>query len=374
MRKPVFLVGAVCLVTAVAGVVVATNANAGTSSYEAEASTNTLTGGARTAACERCSGAKKVGWVGNTGVLAFTGVLAERAGATTVNVTYSSGERRTALLSVNGGTSTAITFPTTRGFDRPGTLRVTVTLKSGDNTVAFGNPSGWAPDFDKLVVLNDGTPPKPVPSVTVTGPGATATPTPTATPTATTTATPTAGPGPTEPTPPTTSDPVPTPTTPAPTDTPRPPTTQPSTSAPTATPTSATPPPSGNAALEAAVVEIVNKERAAVGCPAVKSDDRLTLAARGHSADMAARNYFQHTTPEGVEFSTRITNAGYRFSSAGENIAKGYATPVDVMKGWMNSPGHKANILKCGYKDLGVGVAADAAGSLLWTQDFAAPL
>ena len=122
------------------------------------------------------------------------------------------------------------------------------------------------------------------------------------------------------------------------------------------------------------MVELVNKERATVGCPAVRSDDKLTLAARGHSADMAARNYFQHTTPEGVEFSTRITNAGYRFSSAGENIAKGYATPADVMRGWMNSPGHKANILKCGYKDLGVGVAADAAGSLLWTQDFAAPL
>jgi uncharacterized protein YkwD len=361
MRRPVLLVGAIGLVTVVAGVVVATNASAGTSTYEAEASTNTLAGGARTGDCERCSGAKKVGWVGNSGVLTFTGVLAERAGATTVNVTYSSGERRTALLSVNGGTATAIAFPTTRGFDRPGTLRVTVTLKSGDNTLAFGNPSGWAPDFDKLVVLNDGTPPKPVPSATVTGPGATATPT--------------GGPTPTEPSPPTTSTPTPTVPNPTTTGAPKPPvTTEPTTPAPTATtkpPT--TTPPSGNAALEAEVVDLVNKERAAVGLPAMKSNDKLTVAARGHSADMAARNYFSHTTPEGVDFATRITNAGYRWSGAAENIAKGQRTPADVMKSWMNSAGHKANILSPGLKDIGVGVAADASGSLVWTQDFGSP-
>jgi uncharacterized protein YkwD len=89
---------------------------------------------------------------------------------------------------------------------------------------------------------------------------------------------------------------------------------------------------------------------------------------------MAARGYFSHTTPDGVEFSTRITNAGYRWSGAGENIAKGQRTAADVMNSWMNSAGHKANILNCGFKNIGVGVAADTQGSLVWTQNFASPL
>ena len=121
-------------------------------------------------------------------------------------------------------------------------------------------------------------------------------------------------------------------------------------------------------------MKIVNDERAKANCAALAADDRLTAAARGHSADMAARNYFSHTTTEGVEFATRITDAGYRWSRAGENIAKGQRTPAEVMSSWMNSAGHKANILNCNFKNIGVGVAADAQGALVWTQDFASPL
>jgi uncharacterized protein YkwD len=148
---------------------------------------------------------------------------------------------------------------------------------------------------------------------------------------------------------------------------------------PTGAPSSPAPgptgaPPAGNAAFEAQVATLVNTERAKAGCAALVVDDRLTAAARAHSADMASRNYFSHTTPEGVDFATRITNSGYRWSGAGENIAKGQRTPQDVMTSWMNSPGHKANILNCGFKNLGVGVAADATGTLVWTQDFASPL
>jgi uncharacterized protein YkwD len=218
-------------------------------------------------------------------------------------------------------------------------MRITATLKAGDNTIAFGNPVGAAPDIDKLVITTDGTPPTPVPTATESGePGATATATP----------------------PPSTSTP------------PQPsPSAPPTSTAPSPSPTES---PTGNAAFEAEVVTIVNQERAKVGCPAVTVDDRLTAAARAHSADMAARNYFSHTTPEGVDFATRITNAGYRWSGAGENIAKGQRTPQEVMTSWMNSDGHKANILNCGYKNLGVGVAADSSGTLLWTQDFASPL
>jgi uncharacterized protein YkwD len=126
--------------------------------------------------------------------------------------------------------------------------------------------------------------------------------------------------------------------------------------------------------MEAQVVTLVNQERAKVGCAALRVDDRLVTAARGHSADMAARNYFDHTTPEGVTFARRITRAGYRWSGAAENIAKGQPDAVSVMKAWMNSPGHRANILNCGYKDVGVGLAYDAHHTPLWTQNFGAPL
>ena len=72
---------------------------------------------------------------------------------------------------------------------------------------------------------------------------------------------------------------------------------------------------------------------------------------------MATNDYFSHTSQDGTSFATRITNAGYKWSGAAENIAKGQRTPADVMKAWMNSSGHRANILNCGLKDLGVGLA-----------------
>jgi uncharacterized protein YkwD len=127
------------------------------------------------------------------------------------------------------------------------------------------------------------------------------------------------------------------------------------------------------AAYEAQVLVLVNQERANAGCPALTADTRLADAARGHSADMAARNYFDHTTPEGVTFSTRITNAGYVWSGAAENIASGQRDPAAVMKAWMNSPGHRANILNCSYRNLGVGLAYSANKTPYWTQDFGTP-
>jgi uncharacterized protein YkwD len=352
MRRHVLIVGGIALVTVIAGVAVAASASAGTQTYEAEAAVNTLSGGAHSVDCDRCSGGSRVTGVGLLGGLTFTGVVAERTGSTKVAVTYYSPEARTAQISINGGVAIAIAFPATRGASRAGTMRIVATLKQGDNTLAFSNPVGVAPDVDKLVITTDGTPPKPIPTATAPGePGATAT----------------AAPIPSYSTPPDSTPPetIPTgspsaaPTSPVPT-------------SPVPGPTGAQP--SGNAAFEAEVVKLVNTERATAGCPAVTVDDRLTTAARAHSADMATRNYFSHTTPEGVEFATRITQAGYRWSGAGENIAKGQRTPQEVMTSWMNSAGHKANILNCGFKNLGVGVAADATGALLWTQDFASPL
>ncbi|WP_432828993.1 CAP domain-containing protein [Dactylosporangium sp. CA-092794] len=125
----------------------------------------------------------------------------------------------------------------------------------------------------------------------------------------------------------------------------------------------------GNTAYEAQVLAIVNTERAKAGCQPLAFNAKLRAAAYKHSADMATRNYFSHDTPDGVSFATRITNEGYRWSMAAENIAKGQRTPEDVMKAWMNSSGHRANILNCKLKDLGVGLAYQGK-SPIWTQDF----
>jgi uncharacterized protein YkwD len=123
--------------------------------------------------------------------------------------------------------------------------------------------------------------------------------------------------------------------------------------------------------FEAKVFELTNTQRLANGCKALRSDDRLVVAARNHSSDMVAKNYFSHTGSDGSDFVARELKAGYPTNGpSGENIAWGYRTPQEVMDGWMNSPGHRANILNCESTAIGVGVALAADGSPYWTQDF----
>ncbi|WP_406458649.1 sigma-70 family RNA polymerase sigma factor [Streptomyces sp. NBC_00876] len=121
------------------------------------------------------------------------------------------------------------------------------------------------------------------------------------------------------------------------------------------------------------VVALVNKERASAGCGPVAEDGQLTDAAQRHSDDMAARDFFEHTNPDGADPGRRVTDAGYRWSTYGENIARGQQTPESVMQSWMNSPGHRANILNCSFKDIGIGVHQGPGGPW-WTQDFGAKL
>ncbi|MEU2023880.1 sigma-70 family RNA polymerase sigma factor [Streptomyces sp. NPDC016469] len=145
----------------------------------------------------------------------------------------------------------------------------------------------------------------------------------------------------------------------------------PATKSPSATrPAPARPAPSPPSDAEQ-VLALVNTERAEEGCGPVTGNDRLTTAAQRHSEDMAARDYFSHTSQDGSDPGERITAAGYRWSTYGENIAKGQRTPADVMNSWMNSPGHRANILNCSFKELGVGIQ-DSPGGIVWTQDFGA--
>jgi uncharacterized protein YkwD len=109
-----------------------------------------------------------------------------------------------------------------------------------------------------------------------------------------------------------------------------------------------------------------------VGCPALTIDADLVKAAQAHSADMAQRNYFSHSGLDGSSFVDRIRAAGFSGSPGGENIAAGYPTPSMVMAGWMDSSGHRANILNCAFRTIGVGYAEDASSKYnqYWTQDF----
>ncbi|BAU87675.1 allergen V5/tpx-1 family protein [Streptomyces laurentii] len=85
---------------------------------------------------------------------------------------------------------------------------------------------------------------------------------------------------------------------------------------------------------------------------------------------MAARDFFDHTNPDGDGPGERVTATGYQWSTYGENIAKGQATAAEVMEGWMNSPGHRANILNCDFREIGIGL--HTSGGPYWTQVFGA--
>ncbi|MGW3956707.1 CAP domain-containing protein [Streptomyces sp. NPDC004752] len=115
------------------------------------------------------------------------------------------------------------------------------------------------------------------------------------------------------------------------------------------------------------IVKLVNDERSKAGCSALTLNDTLSKAAQAHSEDMAAHQNMSHTGSDGSAPGDRITKAGYTWSAYGENVAYGYPTPEQVMAAWMSSPGHKANILNCSFKDIGVGLAQPGG---YWTQDF----
>jgi uncharacterized protein YkwD len=114
------------------------------------------------------------------------------------------------------------------------------------------------------------------------------------------------------------------------------------------------------------VVDLVNKARADNGCQPVRVDEKVTAAAVGYSSYMSDNNHFEHTSKEGVTFDQRIKNAGYPLPGA-ENIARGQKNAQQVMDAWMESSGHRANILNCDLKVIGVGLDLDG---FYWTQDF----
>jgi len=155
------------------------------------------------------------------------------------------------------------------------------------------------------------------------------------------------------------------------TSTTKPTTNTPTTSNPTtskpATSTSTT----GNySAFQKKVVELVNIERNKNGLKPLTINSGLSKTATLKSQDMAKLNYFDHTSPTYGSPFDMMKKYGISYRTAGENIAMGQTTPEQVMQGWMNSPGHRANILNSSFTQIGVGIAKNSSGRLYWTQQF----
>ncbi|HHT37872.1 MAG TPA: LysM peptidoglycan-binding domain-containing protein [Mollicutes bacterium] len=122
--------------------------------------------------------------------------------------------------------------------------------------------------------------------------------------------------------------------------------------------------------LETEVIRLVNEERRRAGRPALVENSELSRIGRIKSNDFISNNYFSHNSPTyGTPFDM-LRSFGISFTAAAENIAKGQGTATDVMNTWMNSQGHRANILNTTYNQIGVGVARDNNGVLYWTQMF----
>lgn len=119
--------------------------------------------------------------------------------------------------------------------------------------------------------------------------------------------------------------------------------------------------------FEKRVVELVNAERASRGLSALTYDWELSRVARYKSQDMKDKGYFSHQSPTYGSPFQMMKSFGISYKSAGENIARGYATPEAVVNGWMNSSGHRANILNASYTHIGVGYVASGH---YWTQMF----
>jgi uncharacterized protein YkwD len=122
-------------------------------------------------------------------------------------------------------------------------------------------------------------------------------------------------------------------------------------------------------ATELAVVKLINAQRAANGLAAVALDDRLTTLAEIHSVDMATHGCFQHDSCDGTSWATRMQSL-YQGASMGEIIAAGYTSAASVVEGWMNSPGHRDQILTAGYLGLGVSLVNGGQYGTYWTVDF----
>lgn len=119
------------------------------------------------------------------------------------------------------------------------------------------------------------------------------------------------------------------------------------------------------------VLNLVNEERAKYNAPPLKWDDKLAKLAENHCKDMINRNFFSHNTPDGKTPFDRMKAAGISYIAAGENIAAGQSSPQSVMESWMNSSGHRKNILNPDFEYIGIGIVRGGSYGIYWAQEFA---
>nr|WP_237417176.1 SafA/ExsA family spore coat assembly protein [Halobacillus litoralis] len=122
--------------------------------------------------------------------------------------------------------------------------------------------------------------------------------------------------------------------------------------------------------VESQVIDLTNQERAKNGLPALKANWQLSRVARYKSRDMANKTYFSHTSPTYGSPFDMMRDFNISYNRAAENIAAGQRTPQEVVNGWMNSPGHRKNILDPNLRQIGVGYAEGGSYGHYWTQMF----
>jgi stress response protein SCP2 len=131
--------------------------------------------------------------------------------------------------------------------------------------------------------------------------------------------------------------------------------------------------PTSDGGLLHEVVTATNAERARFGLAALTPEPRLAAAAQAHGQDMVARRFFSHDSPDGRSVADRVLAVGYAYRVVAENIAAGQQTAAEVVDGWMNSPGHRANILSRDVAQIGVGFAVGGEYGTMWVQVFGTP-
>lgn len=122
------------------------------------------------------------------------------------------------------------------------------------------------------------------------------------------------------------------------------------------------------------VIRLVNVQRSKAGLQTLTQNWQLSRVARYKSQDMIDKGYFSHTSPTYGSPFRMMESFGIKYSAAGENIAMGQQSPSEVMNAWMNSPGHRNNIMSPSFTQIGVGLAKDKNGRMYWTQMFIKPL
>lgn len=131
--------------------------------------------------------------------------------------------------------------------------------------------------------------------------------------------------------------------------------------------------PSGHVGLNGQLAQGINTAREQAGLGALPRSARLDRAARDIACDNAARGRLSHRSGSGSDLSARLQKAGYGFRAAGENLGQGYRSPARAVQGWMNSPGHRQNLLSPQVRELGVAVALGTNGTRFYAMVAAAP-